>query len=66
MAQPFVSPRWQRWEGISKSALYPCGQPDAPVYGFYLASVSAARRLPYALGIGRTTPGRPHLQPCST
>ena len=28
----------------------PSVQPDAPVYGFYLATISAARRLPYALG----------------
>jgi hypothetical protein len=29
----------------------PGGQPDAPIHGFYLASVGAARRLPYSLGM---------------
>ena len=28
----------------------PGGQPDAPIHGFYLASVPPARRLPYTLG----------------
>ena len=29
----------------------PGSQPDVPIHGFYLASVGAARRLPYPLGI---------------
>src|SRR6266404_3708113 len=29
----------------------PCGQPDALVYGFYLANAHTARRLPYTLGL---------------
>ena len=29
----------------------PGGQPDVPIHGFDLASVRAARRLPYSLGV---------------
>ena len=36
----------------------PGGQPDAPIHGFYLASVGAARRLPYSLGINKPTASR--------
>ena len=41
----------------------PGSQPDVPIHGFYLASVGAARRLPYSLGrmpIGEANVNRPN------
>jgi hypothetical protein len=41
-----------------------CGQPDAPVRDFYLASVRAARRLPYSLETAHShTPRAGELEP---
>jgi hypothetical protein len=41
--------------GLDGIDAQPGGQPDAPIHGFYLASGSAARRLPYTLEVRGST-----------